>query len=417
MTRPTPLPSDAPLPSDSKNDRASAARGAPGRVVAVHAQARRGLVIAAAFVVAAVVAGVMSVGAGWWLPLHLFVVGGLLSAISATTQMLAVTWSAAPASRPVLAAAQRWVLAAGATALVVGRETEQSWMFVAGGTTVVVAMLGLASMLVRVRLQAVTPRFVPAIEAYVVATVAGAAGMTLGILLGVGRAGDSAVELRNVHLVLNVFGLVGLVIAGTLPFFTATQVRSKMSPRATPATMRVTFGTLAAAVVVAAFGHLVERPGVVAGGLIAYVLGLIGVAIMLPIYTPSRLRWAGPRLFQLVAGVVWWAGMTVALGVTTLRGTADRAILQALVVGGFAQILVASIAYLGPVLRGGGHRRLTAGFAATRSWLSVAAGNIAAIAALVGNRPTLAAALAIWLADIAIRGRRLLTTTRSVDHV
>lgn len=86
-------------------------------------------------------------------------------------------------------------------------------------------------------------------------------------------------------------------------------------------------------------------------------------------------------------------------------------------VGGFAQILVASIAYLGPVLRGGGHRRLTAGFAATRSWLSVAVGNIAAIAALVGNRTTLAAALAIWLADIAIRGRRLLTTTRSVDHV
>ncbi|MFP5487244.1 MAG: hypothetical protein ACLGHQ_02930 [Acidimicrobiia bacterium] len=35
------------------------------------------------------------------------------------------------------------------------------------------------------------------------------------------------------------FGLIGLVIAATLPFFAATQVRTKMSPRATPTTMRI----------------------------------------------------------------------------------------------------------------------------------------------------------------------------------
>ncbi len=411
MTRPTPLPSE-PL-----NSRAASARGAPGRVVEVHTQTRSGLTIAAALAVTAVVAGIMHVGAGWWLPLHLFVVGGLLSAISAVTQMLAVTWSAAPASPPVLASAQRWVLAAGAIALVVGRETEQTWMFVAGGASVVVAMLGLASMLIRIRRQAVTPRFVPAIEAYVAATVAGAAGMSIGILLGAGRAVDSAVELRDVHLVLNVFGLIGLVIAGTLPFFAATQVRSKMSPRATPTAMRVTFAALAVAVVVAAIGHLIERPGVAAGGLITYVLGLLAIARLLPIYAHSRMRWAGPRLVQLVAGLVWWVAMTVALAVATLRGTDDGAILQALVIGAFAQILVASLAYLGPVLRGGGHRHLTAGFAITRSWVSPAAGNVAALAALVGHGPTLAVALAIWLTDIAIRAGRLLTATRSDDHV
>jgi hypothetical protein len=95
-------------------------------------------------VVASVVAGITGLGDGWWLPLHLFVVGGLLSAVSATTQMLAVTWSAAPAPRPVVAAAQRWTLVVGATTLVVGRETDRTWMFVAGGMAVVAAMLGLA---------------------------------------------------------------------------------------------------------------------------------------------------------------------------------------------------------------------------------------------------------------------------------
>jgi hypothetical protein len=65
--------------------------------------------------------------------------------------------------------------------------------------------------LIRIRQQAVTPRFAPAIEAYVAGVVAGATGMSIGVLLGAGRAGERAVELRAVHLVLNVFGFIGLV--------------------------------------------------------------------------------------------------------------------------------------------------------------------------------------------------------------
>lgn len=413
MTRPVP-PRPAPPSADVRK---TSSRGAPGRVADVHHQTRRGLLVAAGFIAAAIVAGITRVGADWWLPLHLFVVGALLSAVSATTQMLAVTWSTAPAPQPVVAAAQRWTLAAGAVALVVGRETDRTWMFVAGATMVIAAVLALASILIRVRQQALTARFAPAIEAYVTAVVAGAIGMSIGLLLGTGRAGRSAAELRDVHLVLNVFGLIGLVIAGTLPYFAATQVRRKMSPHATPTEMRVTFAVLAAATAVAATGHLIDRPGVVAGGLLTYTLGLIAVAVMLPIYTRRGLRWPGPRVVQLAAGIAWWAAMTVALAVATIRETDDRSILRALVVGGFAQILVASLAYLGPVLRGGGHERLTAGFAITRSWVSLAAGNVAALAALVGHDPTLAAALAIWLTDIAIRAGWLLTTTRSNDHV
>ena len=402
--------------STGTDPRKTVNRGAARRVVDVQFQTRRGLGIAAVFMAAAVVTGITRIGAAWWLPLHLIVVGALLSAGTATTEMLAVSWSAAPAPRPFVAGAQRWSLAVGAVALVVGRETDRSWMFAAGAATVIAAMLGLSVILVRIRQQAVTPRFAPAIEAYVAAAVAGAVGMSVGLLLGTGRTGRSYVELRDVHLVFNVFGLIGLVIAGTLPYFAATQVRSKMSPRATPTAMRITFGALFASTVIAATGHLAERPSVAAGGLIIYGLGLLAIAAMLPIYSRSRLRWAGARLVQLAAGVAWWAAMTVALAVVTFRETDDRAILRALVVGGFAQILVASLAYLGPVLRGGGHQRLTAGFAITRSWVSLAAGNTAAVAALVGRGPTLGIALAIWLADVAIRATRLVTT-RSDDHV
>jgi nitrite reductase (NO-forming) len=392
-------------------------RGAAGRVVQVHAQTRRGLVMMAAFVAAAVVAGVVSIGDGWWLPLHLFVVGALLTAISAVTQMLAVTWSAAPATRPAVAATQRWLLAAGTIALVGGRETGRTWLFIAGGVAVVVAMLCLAAILIRIRHDAVTARFAPAIEAYVAAVVTGAIGMTIGILLGAGRAGANAVELRDVHLTLNVFGLIGLVVAGTLPFFSATQVRTKMSPRATPTSMRTTSAVLAVATTVTAVGHLAARPSVVAVGLTAYALGLLAIGAMLPIYARRRLSWAGPRVVQLVAGLAWWVAMTAALAVTSIREANDRAVLQALVIGGLAQILVASLAYLGPVLRGGGHRRLSAGFAITRSWTSLVAGNTAALAALVGSGRALAVALTVWLADIALRVGRLVATARRGDDV
>jgi hypothetical protein len=404
------IPRPEPLsPQRAGSDaRTAVGRGAPQRVADVHGQTRRGLLVAAGFTGAAVVSGITRVGGDWWVPLHLFVVGALLSAVSATTQMLAVTWSASPAPRPLVAAAQRWTLAAGAVVLIVGRETDRTWMFVAGGTTVIAAVLGLGVILIRIRRRAVTPRFAPAIEAYVAAVVAGAAGMSIGLALGTGRAGRSFVHLRDVHLVLNVFGLVGLVIAATLPYFAATQVRSKMSPRATPSTMRLVFGALVTATAVAATGRLIGRPGVAAAGLLAYALGLLVIAALLPIYTRSRLRWAGPRLLQLAAGIAWWAAMTVALAVAAVSGAADGAFLRALVIGGFAQILVASLAYLGPVLRGGGHEQLTAGFAITRSWVSLTAGNMAAMAALVGHDPTLAAALAVLLTDVAFRAARLL---------
>ncbi|WP_162941460.1 hypothetical protein [Desertimonas flava] len=411
---------NGPAPRSSATDGAAVraeARGAAGRVAEVHAQTRRGLVVTAAFAAAGVVTAITGVGRDWWLPLHLFVAGGLLSAISAVTQMLAVTWSAAAAPRATVVATQRWLLAAGTIGLVTGRETDRTWMFTAGGVAVVGAMLGLAAILLGIRRAAVTPRFAPAIEAYVAAVVAGAAGMTIGIFLGAGRGGSKFVELRDVHLTLNLFGLVGLVVAGTLPFFAATQVRTKMSPYATPNVMRTTSAVLTAATGITAVGHLTARPGIAAAGLSAYALGLLAVGAILPIYARSRLSWAGPRLLQLTAGLVWWAAMTVGLAVTTLREASDRAVLQTLVIGGFAQILIASLAYLGPVLRGGGHRQLTAGFTITRSWVSLAAGNAAALAALAGRDRILVLVLAIWLADLVLRTGRLLGSSRGGARV
>lgn len=99
------------------------------RVIRVHKQTRQGLLIASLFVISAVLVQVFGVSSSWWLSLHLFAIGGLLSAISAVTQMLAVTWSTSPAPSKLIANIQRWVLVFGAISISLGREMKNVKIF------------------------------------------------------------------------------------------------------------------------------------------------------------------------------------------------------------------------------------------------------------------------------------------------
>ncbi len=144
-------------------------------------------------------------------------------------------------------------------------------------------------------------------------------------------------------------------------------------------------------------------------GLAAYAAGIVGIAATLPRLGAKQLRWAGPRLVQLLAGLAWWAGAVAAAAVGAAGGSRPlgETTLVVLVVFGYGQILAASLAYLLPVLRAGGHERLTAGFATTRSWVALAAANAGALA-LVAGLPAVAGALvAVWVLDAASRVVRL----------
>ncbi len=56
--------------------------GEAGRVRVAQRQARLTLAMAAVYTATAPIAALAPHRTGWWLPLHLFLVGGLLSAIS-----------------------------------------------------------------------------------------------------------------------------------------------------------------------------------------------------------------------------------------------------------------------------------------------------------------------------------------------
>jgi nitrite reductase (NO-forming) len=397
--------------SKSATTREQAAR----RVAIVHSQTRPTLQLTVAFTFAAGVAVVVPHHTGVWLPLHLFLLGALGTAISGATQFLAVTWSAAPAPPGALATTQRTLLASGVIGLALGRELDASPIVLGIAGTAVVVSLGLLQVsLARIRSTSKLDRFHPALDGYLVAVGFGLLGCGAGIAMATDLTTDQLDAVRTTHLVLNVFGLVGLVIASTVPYMLATQIRSKMSPRASARALRSAFGLLSAATIVTGVGALGGQHLVTALGFGAYAVGIVATIALCPRVELRHLRWAGPRLVHVVLGIVWWMGTTVGLAVFTGRGDAPPTeLLLALAIGGYGQILVGSLAYVGPVLRGGGHERLSAGFALTRSPLAVVAANVAAVGALCGADTVTIAGLAIWLVDSA--GRALMLA-RPVGH-
>jgi hypothetical protein len=396
--------------SDSANP-----RGSVGRVAVVQRQARFTLGLAGGFAVAATVALVVPHRTGDWLSLHLFLAGALLLAISAATQLFAVTWAAGTPPSDRVAAIQRWLLVAGVALLATARELQwPSGLVAAGGALVIAALVVLGVSLQRTVSGGVQRRFDVALRSYLAALTAGLGGCALGIAMATGLDAPMYGRVRAAHLALNLLGLVGLVIAGTLPFFTATQARVKMSPRVSGRAQSLVLAWLAGALGATTVGFLAARPVVAAVGLSAYAVGVLGLVALLPTIRAKQLRWAGPRLVQLGAGVAWWGGATVMAAWQARHGTAvfTPTVVGVLVVGGYAQILAAAVAYLGPVLRAGGHQQLAAGFRTTRSWLALGAANVAAIALVLGATKVAGAAILVWVIDTAARAALLVRGAR-----
>lgn len=205
--------------------------------------------------------------------------------------------------------------------------------------------------------------------------------------------------MREAHLILNLFAFVGVVVAASLPFFAATQVRMKMPTRARPGAVRAVVGGVWLGAVGAAVAAVASRPGLAAIAFVVHGAAVLALAALVPLPGRKQLAWAGPRIVQLGAGVLWWVAMAWAYAGSLADGVGERRVLSALVVAGFGQILAASIAYLVPVVRGGGHQRLAAGFARTRSWFGLALGNLAGLSALGAAHRLTAALLAIWVLD------------------
>ncbi|MBX3315108.1 MAG: hypothetical protein KF906_12410 [Actinobacteria bacterium] len=374
------------------------------RVPLVHAQARRTLRLSLSLGLIAVATAVA--GEARWVPMHLFLSGAVVLAISGTSQLLTVTWSTAPAPLDGWASAQRWTIALGAIGVVASRRGDAPEAVVGlAGTLYVFGLVLLGVLLASTAARGRKRRFDPAVATYLGAVAFGLIGVALGVRMAVDGPHTS---LRSAHLVANLLGLVGLVVGGTLPYFAATVGRSRMSGHATTRRLWCLASWQAAALSGATTALAVGTPRAAAAALVGYATGIAAVIALLPRPSRRQLRWAGPRLVALWTGAAWWAMAVIVAARAASRAEpllADRW-LVVLVVAGYGQILWGSLAYLLPMLRGGGPERLAAGFASTRSWFGLAAINSAGIATAVGLPRIAGAALAAATTDATWRAAR-----------
>lgn len=356
--------------------------------------------IAALFVVAALAA---LAGHSRWATVHLALAGATVLLISAASLMLAVTWSAAPAPPDLAVVAQRTFVTVGVALFVGGRQADApTWTPVLGAALYGLGLILLAGLLVVTVRRGVERRYDAPVAGYVVALVAGVAGAALGVDMVVGTP---TVDVRDAHRVLNLLGLIGIVIASTLPFFAATVVRSKMNRAATPARLIAILVLQSSTVVLTVAGLLGSTDSVAIVGLAAYATSTVLVAAQLPRPTKRQLDWAGPRMLALWLGTAWWVLSVAAAAVAVARGRSpfEDPWLAVLVISAYGQIVWGSLAYLLPVLRGGGHRLLSAGFSLTRSWEGLVAVNVAGLALIVGLTPLVVVSVGLWVLASAVR--------------
>lgn len=378
------------------------------RVPLVQAQTRQTVRLSMAL--AGLAATAALAGEARWVPLHLFLAGAVVLAISGASQLLTVTWSAAPAPPDRWAAVQRWTVAVGAVGVVAARRLDapNSTLGLAGAVYLLGLVL-LGVLLAATAARGRKRRFDPAVAAYLGAVAFGVIGVGLGVRMAID---PSKAALRSAHLVANLLGMVGLVVGGTLPYFAATVGRSRMSVLATQRRLWSLAGWQVAMLTGATAALTVDAPRAGACALMGYATGIGAIVVLLPRPTRRQLRWAGPRLVALWAGAAWWAASVLVAAGAAARGgpVLSGRWLVVLAIAGYGQILWGSLAYLLPMLRGGGPERLAEGFAATRSWFGLVAIDGAGLAIALGFPAVAGAGMAAATIDAMWRAARVGTS-------
>lgn len=318
-----------------------------------HRLVRTAFVVAGGFGAAAVTWAALVVvrGGSWWGPIHTFLVGAVLAAISGATQMFTATWSSAPAPPRTATLLQRVGLIVGTALVLVGVSNDFTLVVWVGGLLVAGSLVLLAVILLRVIRQSLLRRFDLSIRFYLLALGCGVVGVTLGILLGSGSLDEAYATTRLVHLHLNLVGLVGFTILGTLPTLLPTFAHHRaVSGR------EATFGwgaCVAASLLITA--GLVGPVWLIGGGTI--LVGVVAVAITGGIIGRLGVRGMKEMLpfLHVVFGVAWLAAWTGVDGVALIIGTPLPLFsgwTAAAIVAGIGQVLVGSVTYLAPVVMG-----------------------------------------------------------------
>ncbi|TQL04276.1 multicopper oxidase domain-containing protein [Cellulomonas sp. SLBN-39] len=294
-----------------------------------------------------------------WLLVHLPLLGAVSTAVLVWSQHFADTLLRHPA--PPRALAVRLALhTAGALAVVVGHLTGRPAVLVAGALAVAAAAAAQVVGIRRQRRGALPSRFGHLVRAYVAAGALLVPGVACGVAMAAAGPGPEAYARWYVaHVVLTLLGWVGVTVAGTLVVLWPTILHARIDDVA-ERTAVLSLRVLVVGVLVAAAGPALGVRAVTWAGLgvVLVGVGLVGRVLV------RQARTAPPVTFaagSVGAAVVWWGASVLALGVVVASGPTWQALVPRLTalapatVAGFAaQVLGGALAYLLPVVLGGG---------------------------------------------------------------
>lgn len=372
-----------------------------GRVAESHDIARSAFVSALAFAVLAIGWSIyaLATGGSWWGALHSFLAGTVLLAISGASQLFTITWSSTVPPTRIAVSTQRWLVIAGVGAVLVGVTFGVPALVWAGGAATVAGVALLAWLITAAVRKSLLRRFDLSAHFYLTAFVAGILGVTLGTMMGAGINLSWISNVRLVHAHLNLTGLVGLMIIGTVPTLLPTTANS-----------RAVIGREAiAALWIARLGVLAITAGLWVPEFVGVGTLSIGVAgalilggILLRLWTKGKEKLA---FLQIATGSLWLIGWSVVEGAAVMvTGTMAHfgSWTAAVVLAGVGQVLAGSFAYIVPVLKGSpftANREILEG----HGWLPIMAVNAGALCLGLGFSAAGIVLLTLWVGDFGIR--------------
>lgn len=304
---------------------------------------------------------------GWWLPLHLALVGAVSVAISGAMQTFVAALTATGPAPPGLMWTQFVLTNAGAALVAAGRSGGHPGLVGAGGTAFLAGIALLGVIVLRAQRKALHVRHRVPVAMYEAAVLCLLAGGAIGIALGT-EAVDAArvVDLRSAHMALNVLGWVSLTIAGTLITLLPTVLRVRM-----PAwSGRATRWLFVAGVAVIAAGLGLGSTPVASAGSVAFAGAVAGLLVMVRRAMATARTWPVPvSARHLLFALAWLTAGTVWLVVALVRGVdwfagATNVFVLVFVCGWILQTLLGAWQYLLPMSRPGHPDRRRAELAA-----------------------------------------------------
>ncbi|MBX3104427.1 MAG: multicopper oxidase domain-containing protein [Cryobacterium sp.] len=298
---------------------------------------------------------------GSWLMVHLLLLGAVSTAILIWSQHFADTILRRPApGGRFFHGVRLFTHTLGAAIVVAGMITNVWPLVLAGAIVVAIVALAHIAVLVLQSRGSLPARFRPLARYYVIAPLALAVGVGLGVFMA--RASTTQAlhdQLYPAHVAFNLLGWVGLTVVGTLVILWPTVLHIKVSERVDDVG-RWALWLCVAGLVVVGVGSAVSLRMLFSAGVVVYLAGAILIAIEGARLAKGSRQWTFAS-WSLTFAYAWFLfcvasfAIVVAASTSWTQVSANIAwLIGPFAVGFAAQVLFGALGYLLPVVLGGG---------------------------------------------------------------